>query len=101
MKTKHTQGKWIVGHTERAEDSFNDPDTIIQEITEQDGSFIACVNDRHEAEANARLIASAPELLEACKNALQCLNDYELDYPKCDRARFEFLQQAIEKAERG
>lgn len=47
-----------------------------------------------ETEANARLIASAPELLEACKLAV---NEYHLD-GNCANAIAE-LKQAISKAE--
>lgn len=48
---------------------------------------------------NARLIASAPELLEVCKQALKALKDYEIGYPEFNRATLDSLKQAIAKAE--
>lgn len=52
---------------------------------------------RDEMEANARLIASAPDLLEACKASLAYVND---DYEGSIDDLIYVLQQAINKAER-
>jgi len=60
METKHTPGPWDV-----CEDDINvyapNSDTA---ITNQDH---ICAPDKVEAAANARLIAAAPELLEALR----------------------------------
>jgi hypothetical protein len=52
------------------------------------------------AEANSLLIASAPDLLEACKGALAALTQNKT-YPSDIEAAKEFLTRAISKAEEG
>jgi hypothetical protein len=52
--------------------------------------------DLNEQKANARLIASAPELLEACKLALGEFKEMGYEPP---RYKIELLEQAIAKAE--
>jgi len=48
---------------------------------------------------DAHLIASAPELLEACKEALQCLKDLSKDKICSMQGQISILEQAIAKAE--
>lgn len=48
-------------------------------------------------EANARLIAAAPELLEACKSALWSFRKYETEF--LNHPLFSELESAINKAE--
>ena len=77
--TKHTHGPWMVGH-------FND-------VRTRDGyRSLANVSSYFElpAEANARLIAAAPELLEALE-AFKAIDAFEGWHPK--------YRDAIEKAE--
>lgn len=78
---KHTKGPWVV----RTDTISNEQGDMIAEVIEN-------------KEANARLIASAPELLEACKIVIMHLgplkNDdvfHELVIKECE--------QAIKKAE--
>lgn len=94
---KHTPGPW-------------------QEVTDDDGNEWVVPkghtpNDMHtyfigdlestcsECHANAHLIAAAPDLLEACKAALECLEilDDDVDYLSRDEVRQ--LRAAIKKAE--
>jgi len=69
MENKHTAGQWKPEYN-RVISSFN----ILK-----DGYIIATINDDstkefEEVEANAKLIAAAPELLEALKDCLFGLN---------------------------
>lgn len=65
---KHTPGKWIVGSLDR-----NEQRQVVSEV----GSLVAvCAHECLRVnepimEANARLIAAAPELLEALKGIMQ------------------------------
>jgi hypothetical protein len=70
MSTQHTPGPWIVC----IQDDDNSAYTVFQEAQLQDGRIATedwdhCVAtaglDRPEHEANARLIAAAPDLLSA------------------------------------
>lgn len=77
--TKHTPGPWMVGH-------FND-------VRTRDGyRSLANVSSYFElpAEANARLIAAAPELLEALE-AFKAIDAFDGWHPK--------YRDAIAKAE--
>jgi len=73
METKHTAGQWNPEYN-RVISSFN----ILK-----DGDIIAAINDDgtkefEEVEANAKLIAAAPELLEMCIATLEDLESGEL-----------------------
>ena len=55
-----------------------------------------------ETEANANLIAAAPDMYEALKltrNNLQTLSDAALHYEKTFNANLEILNQTLSKAE--
>jgi hypothetical protein len=72
VKAKHTPGPWRIteGHRDRiirAIDSDGD-DTVIAEV------HWWAMAGAAESIANARLIAAAPELLEACKFAFAAMN---------------------------
>lgn len=56
MKTTHTPGPWIARPTASLGPQF-------QVYPENDGHDIAIIYDHGNAEANARLIAAAPDLL--------------------------------------
>ena len=83
--SKHTPAPWIMefrpGHWERR-----------WEISASDGSCI-CVGDdwetsfRSEGDANAHLIAAAPDLLEALIDAVCALECCGKDYPAAEKAR--------------
>ena len=83
--SKHTPGPW------RVVDSWND-----YMVESQNGEEIIWQDGPHDTptinEANARLIAAAPDLLEALESMLQSflitqsLDDYPIDAP-CNKAR--------------
>jgi len=94
---KHTKGKWIASHISEFE---------IDIIDEKHRKTLATVTDWNEQEANANLIASAPELIEA----LQSINELKvnLGFPNrqdqlVDWARKvgRIAREAIAKAEGG
>lgn len=68
---KHTPGPWRVQKTLGCKDITSD------ERDEYGNKSLICTTagrEEREDRANARLIAAAPELLAACKQALACLN---------------------------
>lgn len=69
----HTPGKW---HYKQKRELRSLPSFINAPIIEADGKIIAAViyNSKDEQQANAALIASAPEMLEALKTAVATLN---------------------------
>ena len=83
-KAKHTPGPWRVGLAHGIKGVYNVdvPETITSE----------------EDHANARLIAATPELLKACKKAVELIkHDYFIEGEEiCKRIG---LIQAIAKAE--
>jgi hypothetical protein len=95
MSTQHTPGPWYVG-TE-----FNDQGRHIyaaQKVRHEDGDewhpLIACTDDDERLvnwQANAVLIAAAPDLLEALQH-LMVAHGEQLDYA------FQQAQEAIAKA---
>lgn len=68
-KAQHTGGEWILG---KAPDCYS--------IYSQLGNGIAIIPFEYQnAEANARLIASAPLMLEALEAVLNMGDDYEAE----------------------
>lgn len=95
---KHTPGPWkvIVIHPGFTMDKVAD-----YEIWGGDGMNLVCRYkpvDSEDNEANARLIATAPDLLEACKEALIDL-EFLKDYIPRGSNSIKKLKQAIAKAE--
>ena len=108
MKTKYTTGPWQVVHSE-SKNAWNVIGTmlggkfklakvpyILMERKDDNDSFNRAM--RREAEADAKLIAAAPELLEALKlcvkrmEELQENTNYPLAWPRVA------AQEAINKA---
>ena len=74
MSEHYTPGPWILAHPREDE-----PEIYIADIHDREGNWIADVwCEPPHASANARLIAAAPDLLEAIKVALEDLVNYEL-----------------------
>lgn len=77
-KIEHTPGPWIRHPYDKVyiHKTANQPDYVGRQIAV--ASHFAGVK-REEAEANAQLIAAAPDLLRACKNAQQALIERDED----------------------
>ena len=104
--TKHTPAPWRVKHSE-SKSAFNVigtvlggkykiarcPYLVLEDMTESSAS----INERekNEAEANARLIASAPSLLEALKEVAGL---WEEELP-LDLTTYNKVKNAIKQAE--
>lgn len=82
MITKHTPGPWTV--------VTSDEDIVIEP------NIAVMVNLNDNLHENARLIAAAPELLEALHDVLVCLEQNEEDP---DSAAVRIVRVAIAKAE--
>jgi len=99
----HTPGPWDV------QKAWRDRTEPSNHWVYADGLFIAEVDgERPEALANARLIAAAPELLAACKTALEdarraITGEWDIGSTDCPadgfRCQAEYLEQVIAAAE--
>lgn len=91
-KGKHTPGPWKVGRLPLRLEVDENPIPLI--YTHDGGLEIAQVRtsapEPGEREANARLIAAAPDLLAACKAALDMGDEFEAE---------KMIRAAIAKAE--
>ena len=81
MKQKHTKGPWVIGNRYTDQGVYT-PDGEL--VANTHGSQRNFNRDEQIAiqDANARLIAAAPELLEA-------LEEFEAEYDKVDLAKAE------------
>jgi hypothetical protein len=76
--TQHTQGPWIIHRADEYTDDAGDHSKIMS-ITAQNGQTILYTDSGYfkPREEDARLIAAAPELLEALKQAVDLLRSYD------------------------
>lgn len=82
--SKHTPGPWVL-------------DGEAWVVTVATKRYITCEGrNAEEAEANARLIAAAPEMLEALQEAYRVLSLRNLD---CDVKALTIARAALTKAE--
>lgn len=103
QKTKHTPGPWVA-QTHHKVNTKNGKCNVIH----QDGPMF-CIIDGipfREAQANARLIAAAPEMLEALNHVIEyinrCLQDKEaLKQSDLTKILVSVLNPAITKATGG
>ena len=98
-KAKHTPGPWKIceyswsdtGIYPNGENSWPVCKLNIYQATEETQSKLESIMD-----ANARLIATAPELLEMCKS---CAEDLAFSKENCDKELRQQLLSVIAKAE--
>jgi hypothetical protein len=89
--SKHTKGPWYV--KDRA-----GPGDITCEVCY--GNDDECITDGVYEKADARLIAVAPDLLEACKSIAYNFTKQHID-SVCQDQTGTFLYNAIKRAEKG
>ena len=100
METKHTPGPWAIDKTSNADSIELIVTSTHLQGQDDDVCSVYGGNDNNEQtrEANARLIASAPELLEALETALTeispAFNFDQAKYPEWVKQ----IQSAIKKA---
>jgi hypothetical protein len=93
MKTKHTQGKWVLAdlsYTGVNTTVLNEKEEVICDTWFNDDGLTILSG---EPEANAKLIAAAPELLKACNFALQGIEKGQID-----NITIKVLEDVIKKA---
>jgi len=94
MPTQHTPGPWKVA------EAFinNQPNRLFVSEGKWGGKNIADLGEADEANnANARLIAAAPELLAALQSLIQYLPEEDIYYE--DASSYRQIQRAVERAE--
>ena len=73
METKHTKGEWVRERTfnHAINVTAGKKGFVIAEVT--GNSVIHFIGNEEEAEANARLITAAPDLLDCCMDILRIM----------------------------
>ena len=105
-EAKHTPGPWsVVAGDNYMVESDRIPDKYPHRFPGDDlGRFVAFVGNRQPdfGEADAKLIAAAPDLLEACELMIEAMVAYEFDVDDCPtprhRSLMEFVRNTIAKA---
>lgn len=85
MKTQHTPGPWHVGIKQAEKIVYDSTGWAVANATVYHGE-----NDAEQVKANARLIAAAPELLDALQTAAMALIGYT--------HRNEIIENALDSA---
>ena len=93
METKHTQGKWeyVGGDYYSVEINIGESTATLSRL--EKNTDVICY-ERSEMEANAKLIAAAPDLLGACEELISLLKFHGYLHS----AEISKAQQAINKA---
>jgi len=98
METKHTKAQWTLenttGHTLRV--TAGAKGFVIAEVTSD--CITHFIGNTDEALANAKLIAAAPDLLNACKTVLKCKTNQYGETPELSIDLRTIIENAIEKA---
>ncbi len=74
----HTPGPWVVQGRDQTE--VMGPDFLIVKVPFDAGSPVTDTEGLEAAQADARLIAAAPDLLSACELALRSLEGVPADF---------------------
>ena len=90
MEFKGTKGNWEAKSTDNH--SWVDSGSVLHQIADVYGY------SAKDSQANAKLIAAAPELLEACTHALEMCNDLVMPTENDLKIMSGRLKQAINKA---
>ena len=99
---KHTTGKWKLSKS--SDNSFYKESTGSSfyisaiDIDGHDGAIMVFGEEKEERQANATLVAAAPELLEKCKTALGVLKHIYENHDTPALGIINGLEQAIKKA---
>lgn len=96
MSAKHTPGPWRVKRSE-SKPAFNVVGTKVGCKYKIARCPYISDDDKQEAEANAKLIAAAPELLKALKLMLSRFKGSQVGYIKADYVKW-LAQEVIKKA---
>ena len=95
---KHTEGEWVVKPNPSDSKKYG----IWSQHPTRGTSLIAMAHmdfmTEEEFKSNAKLIAAAPDLLEACNGALQAFKD-DTRSPRRIQANINAIERAIKKAE--
>ena len=100
QKVKHTPGPWKISRCQLKKTEHSAPDMLIEHGNKTEHSPLLCqvyaAGGEHPREANAKLIAAAPELLEALRDVLEMCKPCD-DNPD-NRASVLKAKAAISKA---
>ena len=93
MNTKHTSGEWTATESNSDNTAIGIKSEKSLVATVWISKFYNDVPNKKEAEANAKLIASAPELLKELTNMVECWDNDIFQYLDIKQAK-----EAIKKA---
>jgi hypothetical protein len=100
QNTKHTPAPWEIGRADRGEDAAmvycNSPDDAYNGVRVADCNTNLFLS-KEQSFINARLIAAAPELLEACEIAADYMHLHSSENTKT-KADYSIIRSAIAKA---
>lgn len=90
IMSKHTEGPWEINgvNEDNGRTRIGSAKDYICEMCHNPDDEASVEENEQQTEANVNLIASAPELLEACKNALDI---FEGEWPKDDEVMGEVM----------
>lgn len=94
MKPKHTPGPWKVAHGMRGLQNLK-----VHGVENNEGLGIVNCGTGKDGEANARLIAAAPDMLEALKLIVKMGNDSSPEGIAVINRGYEMAAAAIAKVE--